>query len=355
MEQIDQIKLNQTTSLTQPELLNNQNLIDDKADEETLLCNQTSTYNQTTSPKDSINIPIIQANSEFKDSCQLDFSQGAEEILDPKIIAVEIVDEACVLSKADLTINTLQKKEPPKDLFQELDKINKSAPEQNAKLNKPQVKRPRLAMPQFYLRTDTLANIKGFLPSDDLQIELVVPEKENQSKTWFREFRSLARDFLFAAATALLIVIFVIQPVKVEGTSMLPKLHNDERIFINKFIYQFESIKRGDIVVFWYPKNPSQSFIKRVIGVPGDEIRITNGKLFINNQPVPEPYLSPEYTSNVMPNLYRMVEDHHYFVMGDNRDASNDSRAWGLVPEKYIYGKAIFRYWPLENVGAISD
>lgn len=352
MEQIDQIELDKTTPLTQPELLNSQNLTDEK---EPFLTNTTSNHNQTVNPKDSINIPIIQANVEFQEVCQLDSFECVEESLDPKII-VETVDEVLVLSKADFTLNNLQHKELFEEVSQKLDNADsKDHSREITSLNQPKIKRPRLSMPQLYLRTDTLANVRGFLPTDDLQIELLVPEKENQNKTWFREFRSLARDFLFAAATALLIVIFVVQPVKVEGTSMLPKLHNDERIFINKFIYQFESIKRGDIVVFWYPKNPSQSFIKRVIGVPGDEIRITNGKLFINNQPVPEPYLSPEYTSNVMPNLYKMVEEHHYFVMGDNRDASNDSRAWGLVPEKYIYGKAIFRYWPLDNAGTISD
>jgi signal peptidase I len=194
------------------------------------------------------------------------------------------------------------------------------------------------------------------LPGDDLQIEVMLPEKEpSRARVWFSEVRALLRDFFFAAVTALLIVVFVVQPVKVEGTSMLPRLHDGERIFVNKFIYNFEPIKRGDIVVFWYPKNPSQSFIKRVIGLPGDEVRITNGKLYINNKLVPEPYLSPEFSANIMPNRYWIVDEHHYFVMGDNRDASNDSRSWGQVPEKYIYGKAIFRYWPLDSAGSLSD
>ncbi|MEW6732818.1 MAG: signal peptidase I [Acidobacteriota bacterium] len=215
----------------------------------------------------------------------------------------------------------------------------------------------RLVMPQLYLKTNNLPRPGGLLPSDDLQIEVLVPEKEpSRVRVWFSEARSLARDFLFAAVTALLIVVFVVQPVKVEGTSMLPRLHDGERIFVNKFIYQLEPIQRGDIVVFWYPKNPNQSFIKRVIGLPNDEVRITNGKLYINNKLVPEPYLSPEFTSIMAhSNHYWTVEDHHYFVMGDNRDASNDSRAWGLVPEKYIYGKAMFRYWPLERLGPLGE
>lgn len=356
MEPMDQIESNKLTES------NNSELIDDSQ-------NTTNPSNEnyfldkpSTNSKESNNLaltsPIIQANTDFQLACQQDIPKHLEISLDSelKTIPVEIINEASALSTFDLAIHQQQNISSLKESSQIIDNVNNIETTKNAtSKNPPQIKRPRLSMPQLYLRTDTLPQIRGFTPNDDLQIELIVPEKEVHPKTWFREARSLVRDFLFAAATALLIVIFVIQPVKVEGTSMLPRLHNDERIFINKFIYQFESIKRGDIVVFWYPKNPSQSFIKRVIGVPGDEIRITSGKLYINNIYVPEPYLSPEYTSNVMPNRYWMVEDHHYFVMGDNRDASNDSRAWGLVPEKYIYGKAIFRYWPLDTVGSLGD
>lgn len=210
---------------------------------------------------------------------------------------------------------------------------------------------PAISMPQLYVKSSAMS-IRYL---DDQLIEAVAAQAEPKSPLWFKEIKSLVRDFAFAAATALFIVVFVIQPVKVEGTSMLPRLHDGERIFVNKFIYQFNKIQRGDIVVFWYPKNPGQSFIKRVIGLPGDEIRITNGKLYINNQLQPEPYISAEYNSNPVPNKYWIVDDHHYFVMGDNRDASNDSRAWGLVPEKYIYGKAVFRYWPLTSIGTLSD
>lgn len=212
---------------------------------------------------------------------------------------------------------------------------------------------PAISMPQLYIQSNSV-NARHFLSEDPLIETVVAQEPDSKFRLWFREIRALIRDFAFAAATAIFIVAFVIQPVKVEGTSMLPRLHDGERIFVNKFIYQFDKIHRGDIVVFWYPKNPSQSFIKRVIGLPGDEIRITNGKLYINNQLQTEPYISAEYNSNPIPNKYWIVDDHHYFVMGDNRDASNDSRAWGLVPEKYIYGKAIFRYWPLASAGALD-
>ena len=134
---------------------------------------------------------------------------------------------------------------------------------------------------------------------------------------------------------------------------MLPQLENGERIFVNKFIYSFDAIHRGDIVVFWYPDNPSQSFIKRVIGLPGDTIKVVSGHVFINDKPYSEPYLSRDRTQQMYNFGPEKVKQYHYFVMGDNRDASNDSRAWGEVPEKYIYGKAMFRYWPLSSFGSI--
>jgi len=172
--------------------------------------------------------------------------------------------------------------------------------------------------------------------------------------TLWQEAKAFLRDLAVTVLTVVFVLVFIVQPVRVEGTSMLPRLHDGERIFVNKFIYRFESIERGDIVVFWYPNDPSKSFIKRVIGLPGETISIRNGVVYANGQPLDEPYLDASFHTrreNLSP-VY--VRDHHYFVLGDNRDSSNDSRQWGLVPEKYIYGKAIFRYWPLSHVGAIE-
>lgn len=209
--------------------------------------------------------------------------------------------------------------------------------------------------------------LPGITFEDDPDIVTTHPEKNDAARSFWRETRSLVRDVLFAALTAILIVVFVIQPVKVEGTSMLPRLHDGERIFVNKFLYQLDgwptkslslgrAIRQGDIVVFWYPKDPSKSFIKRVIGVPGDHVRIdTDGGVFINGKQLSEPYLSTEFTSMHQRQLDEVVPEHHYFVMGDNRDHSNDSRAWGFVPEKYIYGQACFRYWPLNEMGLLVE
>lgn len=168
----------------------------------------------------------------------------------------------------------------------------------------------------------------------------------DQLKSWFR-------DIFFAFATAIFIVIFVVQPVKVEGTSMQPHLVDQERIFVNRFIYRFTEIHRGDIVVFWYPRDTNKSFIKRVLGVPGDEVEIRNGAVYVNGEKVGEPYLKQEFRDN---ESFRkvIVPLGHYFVLGDRRNCSNDSRNWGPVPGELIYGKAIFRYWPMSRVGPVE-
>ncbi|HKQ90123.1 MAG TPA: signal peptidase I [Blastocatellia bacterium] len=209
----------------------------------------------------------------------------------------------------------------------------------------------------------------GIAPDDDNDIRIIEDISSTRvagsdSGDLWGELRSLLRDVIFAGVIAILIVGFVVQPVRVEGQSMMPKLHDQDRIFVNKFIYPLrewigdkEPIKRGDIVVLLYPDDPSKSYIKRVVGLPGEEVNVENGKLYINGMQIDEPYLDSEYiSSDSMPGSVH-VKEHHYFVMGDNRRNSSDSRYWGLVPEKYIYGKAIFRYYPftpIERVGAIE-
>ena len=204
----------------------------------------------------------------------------------------------------------------------------------------------------------------GIAPEDDADIEITYPEAEEAAPTagLWSEVKSITRDIIFAAVMAVLIVVFVVQPVKVEGTSMQPRLENDERIFVNKFKYNFEPIERGEIVVFWFPDDPTKSFIKRVIGLPGETIDMDpKGHITINGMPIDESYLAPERNQNArekwnqVRNEWKYVKAHYYFVMGDNRDASNDSRSWGLVPEKYIYGKAMFRYWPLQRMGSLDS
>jgi signal peptidase I len=167
------------------------------------------------------------------------------------------------------------------------------------------------------------------------------------------ELKSWFRDILLAFAIAIFIVIFVVQPVKVEGTSMQPRLVDQERIFVNRFIYRFQQIHRGDVVVFWYPRDHSKSFIKRVLGVPGDKVEIRSGAVFVNDARVDEPYLSPAFRDAKSFHSVQ-VPLGQYFVLGDHRNSSNDSRSWGFVEHRLIYGKAIFSYWPVSRVGLVE-
>ncbi|MGA9356002.1 MAG: signal peptidase I [Terriglobales bacterium] len=161
-----------------------------------------------------------------------------------------------------------------------------------------------------------------------------------------------ARDLLVSLAISAFIIIFLYQPVKVEGTSMMPGLEDQERIFVNKFVYRWEPIQRGDIVVFRYPRDISKSYIKRVIGVAGDRIRIENGQVFVNDDTLDEDYVPIEYAdARSYPEI--TVPAGTYFVLGDHRTMSQDSRDFGPVDERLIYGKAVFGYWPMEKLGRL--
>ena len=158
---------------------------------------------------------------------------------------------------------------------------------------------------------------------------------------------------MLAILLAAVVILFLYRPVKVEGTSMMPGLEDQERIFINQFVYRFTgSISRGDTIVFWFPHDVSKSYIKRVIGLPGDRVKIEDGRVFVNSQPVDETYVPQEYRDH-QSMIEKQIPDSSYFVLGDHRSSSNDSRSWGNVPRDHIFGKAVFAYWPLEKMGAL--
>ena|SRR5437762_8922333 len=167
------------------------------------------------------------------------------------------------------------------------------------------------------------------------------------------EIRVWTRDLLIAIGLALVIIVFLYQPVKVEGTSMAPLLSDQERIFINKFVYRFEPIERGDVVVFWYPLDRSKSFIKRVVGLPGETVEIRRGALYVDGKNIPEPYVPAQYEDLSDFGPVRVPKD-SYFVMGDHRVSSNDSRVFGPVESQFIYGRAVFAYWPVDHFGSLS-
>ncbi len=169
----------------------------------------------------------------------------------------------------------------------------------------------------------------------------------------FLDTRYWLRDIILSILLAFVVIVFFYQPVQVEGTSMMPRLANHERIFINKFVYRFEPIRRGDIVVFQYPLDPSKSYIKRVVGLPGEWVKIENGRVYANGEPLNETYLRPEYLDHQSyPAVH--VEPDHYYVLGDHRESSNDSRVWGTVDRRFIYGKAVFVYWPFSQLGRLE-
>lgn len=160
------------------------------------------------------------------------------------------------------------------------------------------------------------------------------------------------RDVFISAAASILFILFLYQPVRVEGTSMMPRLENHDRLFINKFVYHLEAINRGDVVVFHYPLDPSKSYIKRVIGLPGDRIRITDGQVWLNGVQQREPYVPARYRDEDSMSTMIVPKD-SYFVMGDHRSISSDSRAFGPVERSLIYGKAEFIYWPAKDAGVV--
>jgi len=200
----------------------------------------------------------------------------------------------------------------------------------------------------------------GFVsPDDDADIEINHVRRQSRNGLWGESLR-LFRDIFLILVVFVLFGVFVVQPVVVEGTSMVPELHDGERLLVNKLVYykiqsvSWGHISRGDIVVFWYPKEPDKSYVKRVIGLPGETVEVRGGKVFIDGQMLNEDYLDYEHNQGLPSFSTKRVDDHYYFVMGDNRDNSSDSRYWGLVPEKYIYGKAFFRYWKPSEIGFIE-
>jgi signal peptidase I len=160
------------------------------------------------------------------------------------------------------------------------------------------------------------------------------------------------RDLFVSAIASVLIITFLYQPVRVEGTSMLPRLEDRDRLFINKFVYHISAIERGDVVVFHYPRDPEKSYIKRVIALPGDRLRIDHGQVWLNGRRLIETYVPEEYrdTRSV---AEIVVPEGAYYMMGDHRSISSDSREFGPVERSLIYGKAVFIYWPARDAGVV--
>ena len=186
-----------------------------------------------------------------------------------------------------------------------------------------------------------------FRMSQDTPVASRVPAQR------FFEMRYWLRDLILSLLLAFIVIFFLYQPVQVEGNSMVPHLFNHERILVNKLSYRLSAIQRGDIVVFHFPLDPSKTYIKRVIGLPGEWVSVANGRVLINGAPLNESYLPDDYhdDKSYMPVL---VPAGQYYVLGDHRGVSNDSRVWGTVDAHLIYGKAVFAYWPIGRMGVVE-
>ena len=174
---------------------------------------------------------------------------------------------------------------------------------------------------------------------------LPAPHKSSTLRAW-------VRDLAISLGISVFFIVFLYQPVKVEGTSMLPGLEDQERIFINKFVYRWEPISRGDIVVFRYPHDVSKSYIKRVVAIGGDHVVIDKGRVYVNRNLLRETYVPAQYIDfRSYPEI--VVPPGEYFVLGDHRSMSSDSRDFGPVDSSFVTGKAVFIYWPMEKLGLL--
>jgi len=204
------------------------------------------------------------------------------------------------------------------------------------------------AKPQAVVSPETtsVTPVQSAPASDNAPTKTDAPTRGDGLGLWLR-------DVLISVAASVLIIMFLYQPVRVEGTSMLPRLEDHDRLFINKFVYHFASIQRGDVVVFHYPRDPVKSYIKRVIAVPGDRLRIDHGQVYLNGKALKETYVPQEYRdTKSLPEL--VVPEDTYFMMGDHRSISSDSREFGPVDRDLIYGKAVFVYWPTRDAGVVE-
>jgi len=171
-------------------------------------------------------------------------------------------------------------------------------------------------------------------------------------------FLDIIETIVVALAIFVVVYLFLFQPHQVKGNSMFPNFHDGEYILTDKISYRLGLPRRGDVIVFKAPKNEEVDYIKRIIGLPGDEVKLENNSMYINQKRLDESYLPSDYVS--LPgsflgeNVPVRVPEGQYFVLGDNRNHSSDSREWGMVKRDEIIGKAFFRYWPINRVGAIT-
>ena len=203
---------------------------------------------------------------------------------------------------------------------------------------------------QPYFVTGTIVNLQtdDYIPVPLAEEVIAQPQEESNFLAIVRELV----ETILLAAIIWLAVNFATARYVVEGSSMEPNLHTGQFLIVNRLSYEFGEPERGDVIVFDYPNNPSDDYVKRIIGLPGDSIRIEDGVIYVNDVVLDEPFPTRE-----IPGFYEgqwpRVPDGQYFVLGDNRRASSDSRDWGMLEEDLIIGKAWLSYWPVEEWGVV--
>ncbi len=179
----------------------------------------------------------------------------------------------------------------------------------------------------------------------------LAPPAERWTARWARAGQDLVagvQTLVSAAVYATLIVTFGFQVARVDGQSMAPTLEDHDRLIVSKLVYEIGDPRPGDIVMLYYPLNPEKMFVKRVIAKEGDTVRIVDGRVYVNDEPLHDDYVPQEFRSHDDWGP-QVVQQGYYFVMGDHRNNSSDSRHWGFVPKKYIVGKVKVRWWPLSD------
>jgi signal peptidase I len=178
-----------------------------------------------------------------------------------------------------------------------------------------------------------------------------VAASRERSARWVRAGREImagVQTLLSAAVYAPLVVTFGFQIARVDGLSMAPTLEDHDRLIVNKLVYELGDPRPGDIVMLYYPRNPEKMFVKRVIARESDTVRIVDGRVYVNDIPLNDDYVPAEFRSHDDWGP-EVIQQGYYFVMGDHRNNSSDSRNWGQVPKKYIVGKVKVRWWPLQD------
>jgi len=186
-------------------------------------------------------------------------------------------------------------------------------------------------------------------------------QDENEPKDIFRkEFFGVIKMLFWAALIVLPVRYYIAQPFVVKGSSMEPNFYDSDYLIVDEISYHLRSPRRDEPIVLRYPKDPTEFFIKRIIGLPGETVEIKDGRVMVKNSEYPEglildqSYLDPPNRSTY-PNVTEKLGDNEYFVLGDNRDFSSDSRIWGSVPRNMIIGRAFFRAWPWSDLGFVKD